>query len=699
MSAAPRRDFLFEIGTEELPPRALRELELSLSTQFQAGLKEAGLSHGSVESFATPRRLALLVRRLVDRQPDQEIRRRGPPVSAAFDASGAPTRAATAFAQSCGVEVSALGQVDEPKGRFLSFAGTREGARTADLIPAIAQRALEALPIPKRMRWGSGAAEFVRPVHWLVMSYGGDVIDAEILGVHAGLLTRGHRFLAPKPLRISTPASYAARLLERGFVVADFKARRDRVREQAIAVANEAGGDALIEEDLLDEVTALVEWPVALVGSFDERFLALPREALISTLQHHQRYFPVQDAHGRLLARFIAVANLPSRDPSKVREGNERVVKPRLSDAAFFYEQDRKRTLESRCAQLAQVTYQASLGSVGQKSARVAQLAEKIAPDVGASAPLARRGAELSKCDLVTQMVGEFPELQGIMGRYYALADGEPPEVAEAIREHYLPRGAGDEVPATPCGIAVALADKLDTLAGIFAIGQRPSGTRDPFGLRRAAIGILRIALERRIDFDLRALIGNAVAAQPVQAPEAAEVLYQYIMERLRSLYLERPATESEPFQPTTEMFDAVLAGGPSSILDFDARLRALGAFLQLPEAASLTAANKRVANILRRSATHVGESITPDRLQEPAEIRLHDEILAIEAPVAGAVAHRGYTAAFGHLAQLRAAVDAFFDHVMVMDEDPVLRANRLALLNRLSRLFGGIADLSRLPG
>jgi len=699
MSRIARRDFLLEIGTEELPPRALRELELALAAQVQAGLKDADLTHGAVESFATPRRLAVLVRRLIARQPDREIRRRGPPLASAVDANGAPTRAALAFAQSCGVEVGALGQIEEPKGTFLSFVGVRAGAATTDLLPGIVQRALEALPIPKRMRWGSGSSEFVRPVHWLVLCYGAEAVAAEILGVRAGLVTYGHRFLAPTALRIRSPASYAARLLERGFVMADFHGRRERIREQAVAVAREAGGTALIGEALLDEVTALVEWPVALTGAFEQRFLALPREVLISTLELHQRYFPMQDAEGRLMARFIAVANLPSREPARVREGNERVVRPRLSDAAFFYEQDRKQTLESRRAQLNSVTYQAALGSVGQKSARVAQLAEQLAPQVGAPAPLARRAAELSKCDLLTQMVGEFPELQGVMGRYYALSDGEPAEIAEAIREHYLPRGPADSVPATPCGIAVALADKLDTLAGIFAIGQRPSGTKDPFGLRRAAIGILRIALERHIDFDLRPLIAKAVAAQPVQAEATEVLLQQYILERLRSIYLERPAADAQGFQPTAEMFDAILAAEPHSIADFDARLRALGAFLQLPEAARLTAANKRVANILRKAPMGTDDSIAPDRLREPVEIRLHDEMHAMQEPVTNAIARREYTAAFGHLAQLRTAVDAFFDQVMVMDEDPRLRANRLALLRRLSRLFGGIADLSRLPG
>ncbi len=723
-----RRDFLVEVGTEELPPTALRTLELALAASLQAHLSKAGLAHGEVSSYATPRRLAVLVRKLTSQQPAQHIRRRGPPVAAAFDAGGAPTRAALAFAQSCGTSPEQLQRLDEGKGPFLFFVGTRPGTPATELLPQIVQSALEELPIPRRMRWGSGDAEFVRPVHWLVMLYGKEVVSANLLDTVAGNQTQGHRFHAPKPLRVSAPASYARTLQQRGYVIADFAARRELIRAGVTEVASSLGGSALITPALLDEVTALVEWPVPLAGRFDERFLTLPREVLISTLQDHQRYFPVQDAHGRLLPGFITVSNIESRDPAKVREGNERVVHPRLADAAFFWEQDRRQTLAARVPALDTMTYQARLGSLGDKRRRVMVLASDIAALGVAEPSTAARAAQLCKCDLLTAMVGEFPELQGIMGSYYACADSEPEEVAIAIREHYLPRGAGDELPATPAGLAVALADKLDTVAGIFAINEKPSGNKDPFGLRRAAIGVLRILIEKRLDLDLQALITQALRtvradvrriqsatdssaseSNGIADPAAAQV-YDFIMERLRAYYLEAgaagTAAGSSVAAPsgrgsglTTEMFDAVLAMRPSSPLDFDARLQALAAFLQLPEATALAAANKRIANILRKSGGLQSTQVAATSLQEDAEIRLFDALHGLQEPVRAAIEQRQYANALGRLAQLRVPVDAFFDQVMVMAEDPQLRANRLALLGQLHALFSGVADLSRLPG
>jgi len=526
--------------------------------------------------------------------------------------------------------------------------------------------------------------------------YGSDVVPASLLETQAGNTTLGHRFHSPKPLRIASPASYARTLRDRGHVIADFAARRAVVRTGVEAQAAQAGGRALIGDALLDEVTALVEWPVALAARFEERFLELPREVLISTLQAHQRYFPVEDATGRLLPCFVTVSNIESREPSKVREGNERVVRPRLADAAFFWAQDRKQPLSSRCETLNSVTFQVKLGSVGQKAQRVSALAGEFAAASGSDRELAKRAAELCKCDLATAMVGEFPELQGIMGGHYARADGEPAEVATAIHEHYLPRGAGDEVAATPAGVAVAIADKLDTLAGIFAIGQKPSGTKDPFGLRRAALGIVRTLIERRLDIDLRALIERAAAQQPVQASGAADEVYDYIMERLRAYYLEGAASQAAV---STEMFDAVLALKPRSPLDFDSRLRALGTFLTLPEAASLTAANKRIANILRKAEGEPPAQVNVAVFKEAAEIRLYDAMRAQQTTVSSTTAQREYTSALGHLAQLRPMVDSFFDEVLVMDENPTVRGNRLALLAQLRALFAGIADLSRLPG
>ncbi|HEV7443472.1 MAG TPA: glycine--tRNA ligase subunit beta [Steroidobacteraceae bacterium] len=720
-----KRDFLVELGTEELPPTALRGLEQAFATGVRTGLAKAGLTHGDVVSFATPRRLAVMVKRLVARQPDQDIKRRGPPVSASFDGAGQPTRAALAFAESCGVTVDALQRLDEGKGQFLFFIGTKPGAAVTDLLPQIVQSSLEGLPIPRRMHWGSGTAEFVRPVHWLVMLYGKDVLPARLLETDAGSQTQGHRFHAPKPIRITSPAAYARTLSERGFVLPDFAARRELIKTRVSAVATEVGGRALIGDALLDEVTALVEWPVPLAGRFEERFLELPREVLISTLQDHQRYFAVEDEQGRLMPSFITVSNIESRDPSKVREGNERVVRPRLADAAFFWEQDRKQRLAARRDALDAMTFQVKLGSLGDKTRRVRALAGEIAAAGIGDRADAERAADLCKCDLLTAMVGEFPELQGIMGTYYALADGEAAEVAVAIREHYLPRGAGDQLPETHAGLSVAIADKLDTLAGIFEIGEKPTGAKDPFGLRRAAIGLLRILIEKRLDLDLRKLIGVALAnvradveriraskaaAAPATSTKAAaggttatsdDQLYDFIMERLRAYYLERTPSGIPGTAPafTTEMFDAVLATKPASPLDFDARLNALRAFLDLPEAISLAAANKRIANILRKAGELQRKDVDVETLKDPAEVRLFDAMRALKEAVATALAQREYANALGRLAQLRPPVDAFFEQVMVMDEDPRLRANRLALLAELHGLFIGIADLSRLPG
>lgn len=695
-----RRDFLFELGTEELPPKALGQLEAALRDGIAAGLKTAGLRHGKIESFATPRRLAVRVRRLAAQQPDQAIRRRGPPLRAAFDASGAPTRAAQAFAASCGVALEALGRErDDKDNEYLWYGGTKPGAATVSLLAGIVSAALEALPIPKRMRWGAGEAQFVRPVHWLVMLYGGDIVPATILETVAGRATRGHRFHAPRELPLRTPAGYEKTLLARGKVIASFAARRERIRAQVDEAATQANGRAIFSDELLDEVTALVEWPVALAGRFDERFLSLPREVLVATLQDHQRYFAVENAQGTLLPWFITVSNIESREPAVVRSGNERVVRPRLADAAFFWEQDRRTPLSARIEALDRVTYQAQLGSIGDKLRRVSALAASLASTCDADLKRVARAAQLAKCDLLSAMVGEFPELQGVMGAYYAQADGEDAEVATAIREHYLPRGAGDVLPATPTGMALALADRIDTLCGIFAIGQKPSGTRDPFGLRRAAIGVLRLARERALDFDLRALIEQSLAAQPIAdlAPRAAAVadeVYGYVMERLRAQYLEDAASAV-----TTEVFDAVLATAPRSLLDADARTAALVSFLALPAAASLAAANRRIANILKKSTAGVPATIDASLLQPGAEQALHAALIQHRPTVEAALARADYRGAFTVLAQLRPEIDAFFDSVMVNDSDARLRNNRLALLGELRSLFTRIADLSRLPG
>lgn len=689
-------DFLVEVGTEELPPLALPELEAAFAEGIRKGLADAMLSHGAVQSFATPRRLAVRVRDLASNQQAQSIKLKGPPVSAAFGKDGAPGPAALKFAEKCGVAVSALTRVTEGKGEFLYFEGSKPGQKTSSLLAGIVQRSLDALPIPKRMRWGSSDAEFVRPVHWLVLMHGGERIPARLLDTDSGSATRGHRFMAPGDLVLAQPADYEATLRERGKVIADFATRRAMIREQVVAVGKSLGGNAIVDDALLDEVTALVEWPCALAGAFEPRFLELPREVLISTLQHHQRYFPVEGAGGNLLAHFITVSNIESRDPSKVRAGNERVVRPRLSDAAFFWGLDRRQPLAARLPALDAVTFQAKLGSVGDKVRRVAKLAGEIARLTDSDARLATRAAELAKCDLLSSMVGEFPELQGIMGRYYATADGEPAEVATAIDEHYMPRGAGGELPATRTGTAVALADKLDTLAGIFAIGQKPTGTKDPFGLRRAAIGVLRILIEKKLDLDLRQLVRDVVAQQPVATtPEVAADLWGYIVERLRAYLLEGGTGAGL----TTEMFDAVRASDPASPLDFASRLNALASFLALPEAASLTAANKRISNILKKADVGSPGTVDVGTLREPAEKDLNAALADMLADLQRLREKRDYGAALTKLARLRPVVDAFFDAVMVNAEDPALRRNRLALLAQLREQFTRIADLSCLPG
>jgi glycyl-tRNA synthetase beta chain len=713
-----RRDFLVEIGTEELPPRALPVLEQAFVAALTSGLDKAGLAHEAVSGFATPRRLAVRVRRLAERQPEQHLKRRGPPVGAAFDADGAPTRAALAFAESCATTVETLQRLEEGKGTFLYFVGARPGQPAVELLPQLTRAALEQLPIPRRMHWGDGAAMFVRPVHWIVMLFGREVIPVTLFETAAGRHTRGHRFHAPRPLALSSPAAYERTLRERGYVLADFAARRERIRAEVSAAAALVHGRALIEDRLLEEVTALTEWPVALAGRFEERFLSLPREVLISTLADQQRCFPVEGSHGGLLPAFIAVSNIESREPDKVRAGNERVVRPRLADAAFFWEQDRREPLIARSPRLDEVTFQAALGSLGDKTRRVRALAGHIAGAIGSSPEEAERAASLSKCDLLTAMVGEFPDLQGIMGGYYAQADGEPHEVASAVREQYLPRAAGDQLPASRTGVALAIADKLDTLAGIFAIGERPSGTKDPFGLRRAALGVQRILIEKRLDLDLEASIGRAVAlveadigrlrgAAPPSgrgAGASADLkteIYDFLMERLRAYFLEGAAATAIPGRAalTTEMFDAVLATRPAAPLDFAARLEALRTFLELPEAGSLTAANKRIANILRKANAVPAGEIDVRQLHESAEVRLFDSMRGLREAVGAATARREYARALGQLAQLRPAVDAFFDQVMVMDENLQLRANRLSLLAQLQGLFAGVADLSRLPG
>lgn len=685
------RDVLFELRTEELPPGSLEPLSRALAEGIVKGLSTAGIAHRAVRSFATPRRLAVLVSTCAESAKDRDIERRGPPVTNAFDAQGAPTQAATAFARTCGVEVTALERMVTEKGAWLVYRGRERGAATVGLLPELINQAVAALPIARRMRWGARTTEFVRPVHGVVLLFGDEIVRAEILGQASGRITFGHRFHAPKPIALKSAKSYEARL-KSAKVVADFAARRELIRAGAIAAAAQAGGTALIEDALLEEVTALVEWPVPIVGAFEQRFLKLPREVVIATIQDHQRYFAIEGPGGELTGGFITVCNIESRDPAKVREGNERVVRPRLSDAAFFWEQDRKIPLETRALELRGVTFQAKLGSYAQKTERIASLAGSIGALIGAGREVSR-AANVAKADLMTAMVGEFPELQGTMGRYYALAEGYPEEVARAIEEHYKPRFAGDTLPATAMGQALALADKIDTLVGIFAIEQRPTGTKDPFGLRRAALGVLRILLECGLDLNLDTLLAESAAAQPVQRPAAAREVFEFIIERLRGLMLERADGTS------AEMIDAVLVTRPSSPLDADARLQALKLFLQLPDASVLAGINKRIGNILRKASLAPDAAVESSAFTENAEKQLHRVLADTAGTVSEATAQRRYGDSLRASLALRAPVDEFFEQIMVMDENPDRRNNRVALLRDVQRLLGSVVDLSRLPG
>ena len=689
MTAA--HDLLFELRTEELPPHSLDVLSTALAAGFATGLDGAGIAHGRLRRFATPRRLAVLVEGCALHQSDRPVTRRGPPRTAAYDASGAPTQAALAFAGSCGVPLAQLTEIATDKGVWLGFSGIETGAPTLSLLGALATRVVAALPLPKRMRWGAGEAQFLRPVHGVVLLFGAEVVPCTILGLQAGLETFGHRFHAPLPIRLKSARRYPA-ALRRAKVIADFAERREVIRAGVAAAAADTGGRALIDPELLDEVTALVEWPVPIAGRFDERFLQLPREVIVATVQDHQRYFPVEAADGALSAWFVTISNLASRHPQTVREGNERVVRPRLADAAFFWDQDRKVPFADYAARLGGVTYQGRLGSYAEKSARVRALAIQIGRAIGAGEHV-ERAAQLAKADLMTAMVGEFPELQGTMGRHYAAAAGEDPQVAIALEEQYRPRFAGDALPATRVGQALALADKIDTLAGIFAIEQRPSGTKDPFGLRRTALGLLRILLETPLDLDLVDLVERAAAAQPVVRADTATEVLAFVTDRLRGLLQERTAGA------TGEMIEAVLATAPSSPVDAEARLVALLGFLERPEAAQLGAANKRIGNILKKTTSGADRRVDARLFTDEAERRLHRTVGELAPRVAAARAAHRYTEALQLAQGVRADVDAFFEAVLVMDEDLERRHNRLALLRDVRAMLGAVADLSRLPG
>ncbi len=682
-------DFLIELGTEELPPKALRTLKNAFADGIIDRLKAAGVNFESSERFGAPRRLALILKNLDLKQPDEQIERRGPAVAAAYDKDGNPTKAVEGFARSCGVTVDQLETVETKKGPWLVYRGTKAGQDTQTLLPEVVQQTLDALPIPKRMRWGTRRDEFVRPVKWLLMLLGEAVVPATVYGIESGNTSRGHRFHAPKEILIPNASAYEALLLNEGKVMASFGKRHALIEAEAKKAASSKGVVAVIDADLLDEVTALNEWPVALVGQFEERFLEVPAEALMSSMEEHQKYFPTVDKHGQIQPYFVFIANIESSNPAIVIEGNEKVIRPRLSDAAFFWETDKQTPLADRVEKLKKVMFQQQLGSVYDKTIRLQKTAGFIANKIDASVSEAQRGAYLAKADLVTDMVFEFTDLQGIAGRYYALADGEPEAVAEAILEQYKPAGAGDALPSTREGMAVALADRLDNLSGLFGIGQPPTGTKDPFALRRAALGMLRIIVERELDLDLVELVefaANAHADLPKRDEVVSDVV-SYTLDRFSAWYAD------EGFR--AEIFQSVRALNLTNPYDIDLRVRAVAQFSKLEQAAALAAANKRVSNILSKVSGEFSEDIDTQLFTEAAESALLQALDTVTDKVSASVAKADYSSALSELANLREVVDSFFDDVMVMADDDKVRDNRLALLAKLRGLFMQVADIS----
>ena len=682
------QNFLVEIGTEELPPKALKTLATSFADNVEAELNQAGLTFDKIEWFAAPRRLAVKVLNLATQQPSKEIEKRGPAVSAAFDAEGKPTKAAEGWARGCGITVEQAERIATDKGEWLVHRAKIEGQPTKNLLNDIVANALAKLPIPKPMRWADKTVQFIRPVHTVTMLLGDELIEGKILGVASARTIRGHRFLGEKEFEIQHADQYPQLLREKGSVVADFNERKAEILAKSQAKATALGGVADIEESLLEEVTSLVEYPNVLAAKFEERFLAVPAEALVYTMKGDQKYFPIYDKDGKLLPHFIFVSNINPEDPTAIIEGNEKVVRPRLTDAEFFFKTDLKQKLVDRLPRLETVLFQQQLGTLKDKTDRIEKLAGEIAKQIGADEAKAKRAGLLSKCDLMTNMVFEFTDTQGVMGMHYARHDGEDEEVAVALNEQYMPRFAGDELPKSLVASAVALADKFDTLTGIFGIGQAPKGSADPFALRRAALGALRIIVEKNLPLDLEdlvkksaALFGDKLTNQNVVAD-----VVDFMLGRFRAWYQDEGIA--------VDVIQAVLARRPTRPADFDARVRAVSHFRTLDSAEALAAANKRVSNILAKADAAIGE-INLTACVEPAEKALAEAVLALHTEVQPLIAKGDYTAVLDKLANLRAPVDNFFDNVMVNAEDPALRQNRLAILNTLQDLFLQVADIS----
>ncbi|WP_298667342.1 glycine--tRNA ligase subunit beta [uncultured Haemophilus sp.] len=683
-----QENFLVEIGTEELPPKALKTLATSFADNVEAELNQAGLTFDKIEWFAAPRRLAVKVLNLATQQPSKEIEKRGPAVSAAFDAEGKPTKAAEGWARGCGITVEQAERIATDKGEWLVHRAKIEGQPTKNLLNDIVANALAKLPIPKPMRWADKTVQFIRPVHTVTMLLGDELIEGEILGVASARTIRGHRFLGEKEFEIQHADQYPQLLREKGSVVADFNERKAEILAKSQAKATALGGVADIEESLLEEVTSLVEYPNVLAAKFEERFLAVPAEALVYTMKGDQKYFPIYDKDGKLLPHFIFVSNINPEDPTAIIEGNEKVVRPRLTDAEFFFKTDLKQKLVDRLPRLETVLFQQQLGTLKDKTDRIEQLAGEIAKQIGADEAKAKRAGLLSKCDLMTNMVFEFTDTQGVMGMHYARHDGEDEEVAVALNEQYMPRFAGDELPKSLVASAVALADKFDTLTGIFGIGQAPKGSADPFALRRAALGALRIIVEKNLPLDLEDLVKKSAAlfGDKLTNKNVVADVVDFMLGRFRAWYQDEGIA--------VDVIQAVLARRPTRPADFDARVRAVSHFRTLDSAEALAAANKRVSNILAKADAAIGE-INLTACVEPAEKALAEAVLALRTEVQPLIAQGDYTAVLDKLANLRAPVDNFFDNVMVNAEDPALRQNRLAILNTLQGLFLQVADIS----
>ncbi|MEM8984147.1 MAG: glycine--tRNA ligase subunit beta [Pseudomonadota bacterium] len=681
---------LVEIGMEELPPLSLEPLSIAFCEALTQALVELDFDPNAIERFAAPRRLAVLIGSVATRQPDRRETVKGPPVSVALDEAYKPTTAGEKFAERCGVPFEALGRSSDKKGEYLSLVREVPGQALSEQLQGAVDTALKALPIVRAMRWGDGAYEFVRPVHWVVALLDGTVMPLTVFGQEADRFTHGHRFHTAGPIPIDHAKSYEATLIGDGYVVAAPAARRTEIAERVADALTAAGGNAVMDEALLDEVSALVEWPVAVVGTFPDAYLRLPREVLESTLKKHQRYFPVTASDGRLLAKFVTVSNLDSPEPEKIARGNERVITPRLADAAFFYDADVTTPLAERVAKLDAIVFEKQLGSLGDKTRRLVSLSAALSELLAIDGALAERAATLSRADLVTDMVGEFPDLQGIMGGYYAAAGDEPEAVATAVSEFYRPAFAGDAIPSSSAGQVIAIADRADTLAGVFAAGKRPKGNKDPFGLRRAALGLARIAIEASLSFSLPALLEKAVATQPIGSDDGlATTLYDFIIDRLRAHVVASRQDVS------AEVFDAVAANRPDSLVDFMARLDAVVDFAEFDEAESLAAANKRIANLLKKTPIAAGNSANQDLFEADAERALHEADRSAARALEPLLASQEYAEALRQLAGLREPIDRFFDEVMVMANDTSVRDNRLALLAGIRRRFLDIADIS----